>query len=345
MVKSIWIASHYVASLNGYALRCVFAIVLFFNKGCLWAVFFFEKILVTISKIRYNRDRQRNRPHTQRNIMNLILKPKNDLVFKLLLEANKANLKSFLIATLGIKPSDIVAIDILNPHSKLDKPNDKITIMDLKLELTLTLKTQIINIEIQLNKTPHMNDRVLYGIAKSLTEQKHKGSTYKLKKVISILITDYTLTDTHTNYHDIYKLTSPTTNTRFSDTIEIHTIELPKLPAQPDGTPLYNWATLLKAENEEDLTMLAAQAPELKDIIFTLRELSQDDKARLHAEAREAWLGDQLAREEYALAQGIEQGIEQGIYAAAKKMRQSGMSAQMVADMMELDIAVVERLV
>lgn len=277
----------------------------------------------------------------------LILKPKNDLIFKLILEKNKENLINFLIATLDINREDVKEVQVLNPYSKMEKLYGKTTISDLKAELTLTQRTQMINLEIQLLSTRYMKERLLFGLAKSVTEQKNRGDNYKLKKVISILITDYILEKDHNKYHDVYRLSSDITKTMFSDNIEVHTIEIPKLPKKDDGTNLYNWVSFLKAETEQEIAMIAKKAPIFEDIIFTLKELSEDEATRLAAEARDAALWDQAGREEEALERGIQQGkiegieqgkiegIEQGIKNSALKMYQKGHDIKFIADILD----------
>ena len=90
-------------------------------------------------------------------------------------------------------------------------------------------------------------------------------------------------------------------------------MELPKLPPGEDGTPLYHWLKFLKSETEEDLEMITEKVPEVDLAITYLRELTQDEQVTLMAEAREAWMGDQKAREMRALEEGIEKGLEKGL--------------------------------
>jgi predicted transposase/invertase (TIGR01784 family) len=65
-----------------------------------------------------------------------------------------------------------------------------------------------------------------------------------------------------------------------SDLIEIHTLELEKLPETEDGTKLYDWAKFIDAETEEELDMLATRNPEFRQPVVKLRELSADEKTR-----------------------------------------------------------------
>ena len=65
------------------------------------------------------------------------------------------------------------------------------------------------NIEIQLDYFKFMEERVVFGAAKSLASQLNSGDTYnKLKKTIVIVIADYDLKKDAKEYHDIFRLTS-----------------------------------------------------------------------------------------------------------------------------------------
>ena len=247
--------------------------------------------------------------------------PRNDLALKLLLEIEE-NRKYFLMGLLQFDETDYISSTVLNPYSTIEKLDDKITIMDVKLQLQLTLATGIVMIELQIQKAAHMNDRLLFGIAKAITEQKTTGQDYQLKKVVSILITNYDIPNSGADYHDRFQLRSDKTGIVFNHNIEVHTIQLTKLPQQTIGDNLlYDWASFIKAETQEEVDMLAANSPTLVRAANTLKEISEDAITRMALDSREAWIQDQLsiqrtARQEgleEGILKGIEQGIEQGI--------------------------------
>ena len=73
----------------------------------------------------------------------------------------------------------------------------------------------------------------------------------------------------------------------FTDIIEIHTVELPKLPDSADGSDLYDWAKFIAAETEEELSMAGERNPQVERAVVKLRELSADERARDLFERRE----------------------------------------------------------
>ena len=55
--------------------------------------------------------------------------------------------------------------------------------------------------------------------------------------------------------------------------IEIHTLELPKLPETADNY-LWHWLRFLRARSKEDLDMVAQASPNSEKVVVRLLELS-----------------------------------------------------------------------
>jgi thymidylate synthase len=91
------------------------------------------------------------------------------------------------------------------------------------------------------------------------------------------------------------------TGTVFTDLLEINVLELSKLPAEPDGTALWNWGRFLKCESEEEFAMIAEKDPEVKEAVATLMELSEDERNQMLADARfmKEWDEWALRKEQY----------------------------------------------
>ncbi|MCL2087336.1 MAG: Rpn family recombination-promoting nuclease/putative transposase [Oscillospiraceae bacterium] len=98
----------------------------------------------------------------------------------------------------------------------------------------------------------------------------------------------------------------------FSDLLEIHTLELSKLPPNADGTELYDWAKFINAETEEELTMIAERNPQFQPTVVRLRELSADEKARDLYERREKARRDHNMFVRGAKQEGIIEGRIEG---------------------------------
>ncbi|MDR2096781.1 MAG: Rpn family recombination-promoting nuclease/putative transposase, partial [Treponema sp.] len=62
------------------------------------------------------------------------------------------------------------------------------------------------------------------------------------------------------------------------------------VPGESDGTALYGWLQFLKAKRKEEFEMAAERAPEIRQAVETLYELSANEEVRAQYEQRQkAW--------------------------------------------------------
>jgi predicted transposase/invertase (TIGR01784 family) len=285
-----------------------------------------------------------------------ILSPKSDFVFKLVFgdQRNVDVLAAFLQAVLDIPPEDYDTLTIIDPNVKREALGDKAGVLDVKLK---TKSGKIIDVEIQVDSYLPLRERIVYYVSKMVTEQIGKGQKYDvIKRVISVVITDFAVIDGSPGYHHTFRLYDARHNIELTDLVEIHTLELPKLPMQQDGSELWSWLKLFDTQKEEDLTMLAEQKPMLRKVVGILQELSQDERARLLYEQQEKWrmdyessmsnatrIGLQRGREE-GRQEGLEEGLEKGRREMAKKMKADGLSVSMIATYTNLSAEEIETL-
>lgn len=167
-----------------------------------------------------------------------------------------------------------------------------------------------------------MRERIVFYTSKMITEQISKGESYEhIKKVISIVITDYTLIKENSDYHNTYRLYDKITGSEFTDVLEINTLELSKLPQNEDKSELWNWLTFLKSKKEEEFEMIAQKSPELNKAVCVLAQLSQDEKTKLLAEEQEKAQRDYNTSIKGAYDSGIEKGIKKGIEKGIEKVQ------------------------
>jgi predicted transposase/invertase (TIGR01784 family) len=253
------------------------------------------------------------------------LSPKNDLVFKLLFgEPTRLNiLRAFLQAVLDLPREEYGRLVIVDPHLQREYPEDKLGVLDVKIHTTTG---KVIDVEIQVEPQSHIWERILFYAARLATEQLKSGVPYKeIKKAVSIIIVDWDITSKDSgHYHHRFRLFDERTGCRFPDLFEINTLELPKLPGEPDGTLLYNWLRLFTARSEEELTMVAKTSPEIAAAVGVIMEVSEDERTRLLAEAREKSRRDEEARREYAYLEGEKKGRQKGRQEGEQKGLQAG---------------------
>ncbi len=270
----------------------------------------------------------------------VILKPKNDIIFKLFFgdERNNELLKDFLKSILDLPDDDYDKITIVDPHLLREYPNDKMGILDVKL----TSKTgKIINIEIQISPISMFKNRIVYYQAKMITEQVGKNNDYgKIKRVINIVITDFDIIHESPKYHHRFLQYDPENNISFTDLTETHTLELSKLPDDFDGTALCDWLKFLAAEKEVDFDMVAERNPEIKKAVVRIKELSADERARMLYEARELEQMDNRIR----LRDARREGIMEGTIQIAKKFILRGRPIDEIIDYTGLTVDEIKNL-
>ena len=269
-------------------------------------------------------------------IVKKFMSAKSDIIFKLLFgdELNKDILVAFLMAVLQLPLSEFVHIEITDPHSKRKYKKDKLAILDVKVK---TATGKIINIEIQVEIAPATRNRIVFYNARTMAEQLGSGDNHsKIKKVISIIVAGDTLLSEHTDYHDRFTLYSSKTNTEFTDIIEIHTLELSKLPKESDGTDLWDWLEFINADSEEALNVLAQKSPRMKTPVKKLLKLNQDSNARALYEAHEKQRRDIL--------DGKEQVRKEERTEMAMRLLEKNMPIQDIADVTGFTIKEIESL-
>jgi predicted transposase/invertase (TIGR01784 family) len=225
------------------------------------------------------------------------LSPKSDLIFKLLFgdERSIELLTDFLKSVLLLPADDYDEVTIVDPHLLKESDADKLGILDVKIK---TKSKKIIDIEIQIKPSKELKHRVIFYTSKMVAEQVGSGEAYQqIKRVISIIITDFTLITESPKYHHRFVLFDTESCIEFTDIIEVNTLELKKLPEMEDGTKLWNWLKFLSAERKEELEMLAEKSPLVKKAVVRLMELSNDERTRLLYESRQKMEWDNQARE------------------------------------------------
>ncbi len=260
---------------------------------------------------------------------------------------NKANfgvLEGFLTVLLG---EDIHILEILESESNQQTEEDKFNRVDIKAKNS---KGEIILVEVQNTREIYYLERILYGVAKAITEHIQLGKLYsEVKKVysISILYFDIGKGEDYL-YHGQNTFVGVHTGDRLVVTTKEKDALVRKLPAEifPEYflirvnefnkvavTPLEEWIEYLKTGRIRPDTEAPGLAEARRKLIYYNMEpaeqlaydrhidaiMIQNDvlsTAKLEGliegrmEGREE--GRMEGREE-GLKQGIEQGIEKGI--------------------------------
>jgi predicted transposase/invertase (TIGR01784 family) len=258
-----------------------------------------------------------------------VMAPRYDVVFKLLFgdPGHSDLIVAFLKTVLDLPDSDYAGVDIVDPAARSGGPGDKQPVLDLRLT---TASGKIVNVEIQLDVTKEFTDRVVYALSKTVAGQLKRGEEYReLKRTIFIVITLDPLFPPGGPYHRDFLYRSPADGLVFSHLTEIHTLELAKVPAADDHTPLWEWLRFLSIDSEEELDMTITTASEpVRHAAARLKELSQDEANRMIYEARLQQERDQMAREREAREEGRAEGRAEGRMATVKAALDGGLASE-----------------
>jgi predicted transposase/invertase (TIGR01784 family) len=231
---------------------------------------------------------------------------------------------------------------IVDPHLARESPEDKLGILDVKVK---TRSGKRIDVEIQVCDQPQMRERLVFYLARMVNEQIGPGDDYwSIQRSICILIADFVLVPENGSYRNRYTLRDPATGSEFTDLLEIDVLELPKLPQDEDGTPLWDWLKFLSAQEKEELTMLADKNPQVKKAVVKLLSLSEDERARMLADSREKLRRDISAQVRAGERRGLEKGMEEGKRSVARNLLGLGQPVDVVVQATGLSREVVQSL-
>lgn len=271
------------------------------------------------------------------------MKPKIDFAFKEIMMNDKA-LKGFLSAVLNIQPEQIKKIIRKNTNMKKVHAEEKQAILDVRIvtaqsispddaaqELTEDFILKEIDIEIQLSYMAAWADRSVFYAAKMLTEQGEIDKKYSnFKKCICINILNFEYVKQSEHFHTVWHIREDTEHIKYTDVLEWHLIELPKLPQNTDGTDLYQWACFINAEEKGELEMIAKGNQYLESALETLEIISQDEKKRLAYTARQKALYDFNEQ----MSENYERGRMEERNALITKLKAKGMTTEQIKELL-----------
>ena len=262
-----------------------------------------------------------------------LLDPKVDFVFKNIFGSEKHPeiLISFLNAILK-SDIPIVHVEIKGTDIAKNFVEDKYSRLDIK---AITSNSEIINIEIQLKNEHNMIKRSLYYLSKMYEEQLSEGDDYtSLKRTVCINILNFKYLKTE-SFHSVYRLKERQTNEELTDVIEMHFIEVPKLPVDSDETDmLVAWVEFLKNPESEKVRHLELSVKEVREAKDELIKMSNNEEQREMYDMRTQIFRDRISAfntaKEEGKEEGRQEGIKQGVYKVATSLKQAGVQLEII---------------
>lgn len=246
----------------------------------------------------------------------------NDFMFKAVLQRNQTALKGLLCALLHMRMEEVAEIKILNPIEIGGMIDEKTMMLDLKLELN---DNRILDIEMQVLDEGNWPERSLAYLCRTFDQLEKGGKYLDAKETIHIGILDFTPKDFPKKLYLDYFFYNLDTAHKYNDKVSIRVLQLNQLGNEADEKKwpeLYYWARLLKAQTWEEMRMMAEKNDTIRECVFTLKELTADEKARMQMEA----LDNYYRRLDWAEERGLEKGIEQGLEKCKKEIARNLLS-------------------
>lgn len=274
-------------------------------------------------------------------------------------KANFGVLEGFLTVFLG---EPITIMEILESESNQTSAEDKFNRVDIKARNS---KDEIIIIEIQNTRELYYLERVLYGVAKAITEHIHLGDSYReVKKVYSISILYFDL-GIGSDY--LYHGQNHFIGVHTGDQLQIRTKEqnaiITRLPAEifPEYilirvnefdkvavTPLDEWMRYLK----DGIIAADTTAPGLGEAREKLKYYSMTDKERRaydeHLNAimiqNDVLNAAKLEGQMEGRMEGREEGRMEERLSNARNLKKMGVSPEIIAQATGLSVEEVAKL-
>ncbi|NDO46018.1 Rpn family recombination-promoting nuclease/putative transposase [Clostridium sp. MD294] len=275
--------------------------------------------------------------------MNTLMKPKVDYAFKEIMMNEKARV-GFLSAILNLNPLDIKQTQILNTNLRKVHENDKQGILDVRVLMNNNTE---IDIEIQLSPLTVWADRSLFYLSKIYTEQIQSGQNYTVfKKCVSISILDFKLFQDTDEFYSCFHILEDTRHTLYTDKMEFHVLELPKLPKQlkKDASDVLLWAKFISAETKEEFDMLASKNEYINSAYEQLQVISQDKQKQMEYTARQKAILDYNQGMLEAEQRGRQEGRQETCISMVIEMLQEGLNINTISKISKLSISEIEEL-
>ena len=235
---------------------------------------------------------------------------RNDYAFKKLFgtEENKDIMIEFLSLVTQLSKDDFDDIRIENSEYIPLFYNDKIGRLDIKIRLHDGRK---IDVEMQNTYFDYYPKRSIFYCSKLIHEHFMSGFQYtQLKKCIAInvLNSPFKLSG---KIHSIYQIRETEEQTLLDELLEIHFLDLTKLPKE-NLTSLEKWLMFIKTDSKEERTMLAQGNPMMTKASKVMDIFYLDEQERKRYEAAWEYESDRLSMISESERKGLERGKSLG---------------------------------
>ncbi|NEO48484.1 MAG: Rpn family recombination-promoting nuclease/putative transposase [Moorea sp. SIO4A3] len=278
------------------------------------------------------------------------ISPKTDFAFKKIFGSSESKevLISFLNALIYQGESRINNLEIIDPYNAGYTTELKDTYLDVKAILndgsTVIIEMQVLNV-------PAFDKRVIYNLAKTYSTQLKYGEGYsKLKPVIALTITDFTMFEQTDRYLTRFLFQEEQEKFIYRNQhLTMVFVELPKFSRSLEDleTASEKWIYFMKeAPNLEAIPDTLSEIPEIAQALTIANQanMSRKDLEELHK--REVFMEDRKGEIRQALEQGREEGrlLMQGLISRQLEGKLGAIPSEILEEIQQLSLQQLEDL-
>ena len=283
-------------------------------------------------------------------ITSLRFTARNDYAFKKLFgtKENKDIMIEFLSLVTQLSKDDFDDVCIENSEQIPQFYDEKVGRLDIKIRLNDGRK---IDVEMQNTYFDYYPKRSIFYCSKLIHEHFMRGFQYEqLKKCIAINVLNSPFKQSR-KVHSVYQIRESEDQTLLDELLEIHFLDLTKLP-QENLTTLEKWLMFIKTDSKEVRQMLAQENPIMTKANTVMDIFYLDEQERKRYEAAWEYESDRLSMISESERKGLERGLAEGEargsrqakLETAKNLLHIGLSRENIAQAPGLSQAEVEAL-
>ena len=272
------------------------------------------------------------------------LSPKADLTFKLVFAEHKDLMMSLLNALLPLaENAPITSIEYEMPEMVPERFGGKNSVVDVRCKDALDRQFLV---EMQMSWDDEFKKRVIMNASKAVMKQVGKAELFTLiQPVFSLnLLNDNMKGEAPDEFYHDYAILNVDHPERSLDYLRFVFVELPKFKPRNimEKKMAVLWLRFL-TEINEDTQEAPAELLENEDIrkALSIVEKSAMSEAQLYAYER-FW--DEVNRNQVLNESHYKKGMEKGVLEVAKRMKQKGLTSDLIAEMTGLSTKEIENL-
>ena len=254
----------------------------------------------------------------------------------------------FLSLVTQLSKDDFDDVCIENSEQIPQFYDEKVGRLDIKIRLNDGRK---IDVEMQNTYFDYYPKRSIFYCSKLIHEHFMRGFQYEqLKKCIAINVLNSPFKQSR-KVHSVYQIRESEDQTLLDELLEIHFLDLTKLP-QENLTTLEKWLMFIKTDSKEVRQMLAQENPIMTKANTVMDIFYLDEQERKRYEAAWEYESDRLSMISESERKGLERGLAEGEargsrqakLETAKNLLHIGLSRENIAQATGLSQAEVEAL-